>query len=410
MTTSPTQRPVDTPTVDPPTPVSGWKAALKRDAIRVPLLAWFVAHSIVVLVAVIAYAAFGFTGPPVDPSVTGPFTLLGTWDTTWYLGIARDGYTDQLTTLGQDEQYSNLAFFPLIPGLLWVFDAIGINPFFALLVVSHLAALVALVGFRALAADRMSAAQANLATWCFALFPSTLAASMAYTEAITLALTITAAWFATRGRWVPAALFAGVVTLARPTGFLAALLVGLIAWRSPGKRTLRRGFFTGLPGLLAMSGFLLFMMLGRGSATAPLQAQGAWGRGAPIIGMFTAAKANTQELWEQIVGWDPGGRWVGLGRDVLAVALFVVLMRRLARVELNRWLSPWVIYVGLALAIPLSTGTFNSMARLGIVAFPLFWMIPTLLAPQGRIPPRVWLITSAVLLAGATVHLTIASP
>ena len=226
MTTSPTQRPVDTPTVDPPTPVSGWKTALKRDAIRVPLLAWFVAHSIVVLVAVIAYAAFGFTGPPVDPSVTGPFTLLGTWDTTWYLGIARDGYTDQLTTLGQDEQYSNLAFFPLIPGLLWVFDAIGINPFFALLVVSHLAALVALVGFRALAADRMSAAQANLATWCFALFPSTLAASMAYTEAITLALTITAAWFATRGRWVPAALFAGVVTLARPTGFLAALLGG----------------------------------------------------------------------------------------------------------------------------------------------------------------------------------------
>ena len=35
--------------------------------------------------------------------------------------------------------------------------------------------------------------------------------------------------------------------------------------------------------------------------------------------------------------------------------------------------SPWVGYSALVLAVPLSTGSVNSLARFGLLAFPLMW-------------------------------------
>jgi hypothetical protein len=325
------------------------------------------------------------------------------------LGIARDGYTTELSELGV--AYSNVAFFPLIPGLGWLANAIGLTPFLTLLLISHLGFLIALLAFHRLALDRLPARSADLATWCFALFPATVAASMAYTEGVTLALTLTAALCATRRQWWWAAALAGVAGLARPTGALAALLVGLIALRSTTGRTRRRrAFAVALPGFAALAGFLTFMLLRRGSATAPIRAQEAWGRGFPGLGIFTNAWENTQELWDEITMWEPRGAWFSLIRDLVFLTLYVLLLVRLARSSPERWRSPWVVYSALALAIPLSTGTFNSFSRLGMVAVPLFWMVPSLLSPEGRIPPRVWITVTTILLAGATFHLVVSSP
>lgn len=409
MTSGQTDMAVDTATDAARPRAPALSVLLRSNAVRVPVLAWIASRLLVIVVAVIAQATVGYRGPDSDPAVSGPLSLLGSWDTFWYLGIARDGYTTELSELGV--AYSNVAFFPLIPGIGWLADALGLNPFLTLVVVSHLGFLVALVAFHRLASDRLPVRSADLATWCFALFPATVAASMAYTEGVTLALTLAAAWCATRRRWWWAAGLAGVAGLARPTGALAALLVGLIALRTaPGRLSRRRAIAVALPGFAALTGFLAFMLLRRGSATAPIRAQEAWGRGFPGLGIFTNAWENTRELWDEVTMWEPRGAWFSLIRDLIFLSLYLVLLVRLARASPERWRSPWVIYCALALAIPLSTGTFNSFSRLGVVAAPLFWMVPSLMAPEGRIPPRVWITVTTLMLAGATFHLVVSSP
>jgi hypothetical protein len=58
-------------------------------------------------------------------------------------------------------------------------------------------------------------------------------------------------------------------------------------------------------------------------------------------------------------------------RDLLAGALYVVLLVALARRE--GWRSPWVVYSLLVVALPVASGTVTSLARIGLVAFPLAW-------------------------------------
>jgi hypothetical protein len=340
-----------------------------RAAWRTPLLAWAASRALVLAAGLVLSLALGIPERGVDPAVPRALALLGGWDTTWYLDLARNGYAYDLGQVG--EVFTNLAFFPVLPGLMAAALAVGVNPFWAALVVANVAFLGALVAFRALSADRLDERTADLATWALALFPPAVAASQAYTEGIALLLAVAAGLAAWRGRWLLAGLAVAGAALTRPTGILVAVLVAMLAWQAGRPGRPRRLALAVGPGLAAFAAFLAWMQVARGSWGLPFQAQRAWDRGEVILGLVTVLPGEIAAAVGRVVSLDVGVSWVAVVRDLLAGALYVVLLVALARRE--GWRSPWVVYSLLVVALPVASGTVTSLARIGLVAFPLAW-------------------------------------
>ena len=180
-----------TPAVTPEAPAP----ALTRDAWwprwRAPVLAWAASRVLVIGLAVLTELWLGPTSLSNDRSVPGPLTLLGSWDTSWYIDIARHGYDHNTGLVGV--VMTNLAFFPLLPAVMWLGLKTATNPFLWGFVVSNLAFFGAVLGFHRLTWDRRGLAFANRATWVFALAPPAIYASLAYTDGILVALAVGAA-------------------------------------------------------------------------------------------------------------------------------------------------------------------------------------------------------------------------
>ncbi|MGB1627747.1 MAG: mannosyltransferase family protein, partial [Miltoncostaeaceae bacterium] len=166
--------------------------------IGVPLVAWLASRLFVTALGVIASTTLGRAEIGLDQAVPRALNLLGSWDTTWYLDIARRGYAFDVGQVG--EVFTNVAFFPLMPIVMWAALAVGLNPFWVALLVSNAMFLVALVALYHLTRERFGQAMAVRATWVLALAPPAVAASMAYTEGLALGLAVLAGYLAWKGR------------------------------------------------------------------------------------------------------------------------------------------------------------------------------------------------------------------
>lgn len=362
---------------------------------RTPLVAWAASRALVIGVAIAAGLAFGLPTRGVDPAVPHALGLLGGWDTTWYLDVARHGYAHDAGQVGL--VFTNLAFFPLLPGVMALFLAVGVNPFVGALVVSNLAFLGALAALGGLTADRDGGAAARRAVWTLALLPTAVYCSLAYTESIALLCAIGAALAAVRGRYLLAGLVVAVGSLARPTGILVVVLIGLLALQStrdPAAR-LRRAAAAALPSVAAVGAFLGWMAAARGSALLPFEAQRAWDRGQLGIGLVTAAPDELRAGWNHVIDGTGGAAWHATIRDLVVLVAALVLLAMLWRAE-GGIRSPWVAYSAVVLAVPLSSGTITSMGRFSLMAFPLVWPLGGWV---GRDPRRVrWAVALAVVL------------
>jgi len=360
----------------------------------------------VLLVGVACSLAFGVPTRGVDPAVPGWLDQIGGWDTTWYLDVARNGYAHDMGQVG--EVFTNLAFFPLIPALMAVLLAVGVNPFIGTLVVSNLAFLAALWGLHALTGRTMGPEAATRATWTLALLPPTVYCSMAYTEGVALACAVLAALLAVRGRFALAGLVAGVAALTRPTGAIVALLVGMLALQHPGPGRWRRAALAVAPSVAAVVAFLAWMAAARGSAMLPFEAQRAWDRGQLGIGLITAAPEEIRAGWDLVREGTFTAAWHATARDLAFLVGYLWLLARLWRSE-GGLRSPWVAYSAAVLAVPLSSGTITSMARFGLMAFPLVWPLADAIGDDPR--RRRWAVVAAVVLIGLLIaQLTMRSP
>lgn len=337
-----------------------------------PLVAWVATRALVVVAGVVASLTLGEPARGVDSEVPRAFALLGAWDTSWYLDVARDGYDPATALVGV--VYTEYAFFPLLPGVMAAGEPLGVNPFFTALIISNLAFLGALWGMHALTRRRFGEAAAVRATWVLALFPPAFTASLAYTEGIALALAIGAALAASRDRYALAGIIAGVAALARPPGAVAAVLIVAMALAGPRSGRLRRAVLAAAPTVIALCAFLGWMQAARGGWSLPLDAQAAWGRETPLLGLFTQAPEEIVKTAARIGGgpFVAFGSWTTAIRDSAFGALYITLLVMLWRRE-GGLRSPWVVYALLVLALPLSSGKTDSLARLGLMAFPLMW-------------------------------------
>jgi hypothetical protein len=379
----------------------------------VPLLAWLVSRVLVTGLGMIASLTFGRAEIGLDQSVPQALNLFGSWDTTWYLDIARRGYAFDVGQVG--EVFTNVAFFPLVPMIMSAALALGLNPFWVTVIVGNGMFLVALTSLYALTRARFGHTMAMRATWVLALAPPAIAASMAYTEGIALGLAVLAAWLAWKGNFGWAGSVAAIAVLTRPTGVLAVVPVVMLAWYAGDEGRRARLLKAIVPVAVVGVAFLAVMQIRQGGWDLPLRAQAAWGRGQLGVGLLSLLPADLGQALGGLFGGDligsrdllgketlaelsglTAGDWSAVLRDVLFGVVYVFLLARLWRSE-GGLRSPWVLYAFLVLVVPLSSGSVTSLARLGLLAYPLAWPMAAWLG-EGGPGRRRWTAVAAVLL------------
>jgi len=341
-----------------------------------------------------------------DPSVPKPLTLLGAWDTSWYLGIARHGYDPSSLLVGELYHYTNFAFFPLLPAVMSIGIWTSTNPFLWGWVVSNLAFLGALAAFHRLSWDRRGLEFANRATWVLALSPAAVYASLAYTDGILIGLATGAALAATRGRWYLAGAATAAAALVRPQGILVGVLVVAIAMtaaETPRWVRVRHAAIGGLPALAALGGFLGWLQVARGSWDLPQKAEGAWGRAPLGLGALRQVADQAYNVVAHPLthaAADVGQQWSGPVRDLLATVAMMLLLFVLWRSE-GTWRSPWAIFATLAVFVPFLSGSIDAELRFGLLAFPLVWPVTDWIF-AGRARVR-WVTPAALIVMAALV-------
>lgn len=381
------------------------EATVADSAWRVPLQAWLVSRGLIVVLALFTGLLIPSSDRGLDPSVPSALAPLGAWDTGWYLDVARYGYSIDYGQVGLVE--TNLAFFPGLPMLMAGALTLGLNPFAVSFAVANIAFLVSLMGLHSLTSTLWDRRLADRAVWCLALFPPSLFASLAYTEGLTLALAIGAALAAARRNPMLAGILVAGATLMRPTGVLAAIAVAVIVARGPRVGRIKRIALGVGPAIVILTAFMVWMQVARGSATLPYEAQAAWDRGPLVTGLVTHLPGEVASFAAEFASLDFSHEWSTVIRDVGFFALYALLLGFL--VARHGWRSPWVLYSLVVLALPLSSGSFASMARLGLLAFPLMWPLAEWLERDPRrIRPAATL--AVVFIAMGVLQLAVRSP
>ncbi|WIM98652.1 hypothetical protein ACTOB_002258 [Actinoplanes oblitus] len=184
---------------------------------------------------------------------------LSRWDARWYLGVVAHGYDTAFKFRPDGTPLpSNLAFFPLYPGLIWVTDhVLPGDAVVAGLVVSWLAAIAAAWGLFAIGTELRDRRTGVLLAALWAVIPHALIESMGYTETLFTALCAWSLFAVLRRRWLLAGLLCSFAGLTRPTGAALVAAVGLAALVAVIMR--RDGWRPWIGGLLAPAGFLSYV-------------------------------------------------------------------------------------------------------------------------------------------------------
>lgn len=297
----------------------------------------------------------------------GPFWYhqLLQWDSEWYFRIATEGYRYN----GDPTIQQNVVFYPLYPMLARGLAAIsGLTAADALLLVSNVAGLLAIVVLFKLVREEFGDQLALVTTALLSFFPASVFLSAGYTEPLELLLMVSFFLALKRKRYLSAALLAGLAVADRSTGIVLLPVLVREMWLNRDHRPLFPALIPCV--LLATSGIWLFMIYLWYSFGDPLvfsKGQTAFHLGVTQVTRLVAALKF--EPFTQLIlnDWNPWGQasWLTL--------LFIVLIF----VGWSRLPFSWTLFAMGALLLPylmLSGGPagFTSMGRFNLVSFPLF--------------------------------------
>ncbi|MBZ0278101.1 MAG: glycosyltransferase family 39 protein, partial [Anaerolineae bacterium] len=204
--------------------VFSWTASLKPLRDILPL---FLITRLIIIAAIYLPLLFHLYIYPVSSSVyqgTPLLDPLARWDAEWYLRIADQGYRYTPRSVVQTESYTG--FFPLYPLLVRVTGQLTGDPLVGGLLISSASFLAALVYLYHLQALWYSKEEAGQAIWYLMVFPTSFFFSMAYTESLFFLLTVMAAYYARRQRWLIAAALTGLAGACRMPGVLMLIIIG----------------------------------------------------------------------------------------------------------------------------------------------------------------------------------------
>ncbi|MBB2941526.1 hypothetical protein FB565_001230 [Actinoplanes lutulentus] len=327
--------------------------------------------------------------------------LLLAWDAKWYAGIAEHGYDTVIsfTDKGVPEM-SNLAFFPLYPGLsAAVAFVLPVSVGTALLLVSWATGLAAAATLYALGSylrDRMTGI---LLAGLWSVVPHGIVLSMGYSEPLFTALAAGSLLAALRKNWLTAGVLCLLAGLTRPTGaavIAAVVLTALVAVvRNPREW---RAWVAGLIAPLGLVGYMAWVGIRLGRADGYFYVQ--------------------NETWK--MGFDGGGYTLStfsnmlldnrISLELTEVSLVLLLALGLFVVALGERL-PWplLVYAGVVVFIAVTGDWFYwAKARMLIPAFPL--LLPVVYAMRrshNRVVPYVVVGGLALFSTFFSVYLTL---
>lgn len=347
--------------------------------------AWVVARVCVAISMVVSDLVADHLGAPAAKRLHLDQGLM-TWDATHYWSIAHRGYGGSPA--------DSVRFFPLYPTLGWLGGLpIGGHEALPLLIVSNVAALLALVVlFRLVAEELGDADLARRSVWCLALFPAAGIMAFAYSESLALLLTLLALWSARRGRWWLAAFAALCLGLTRPVGALVVILLAGEAWRQRDRLVAARSFrrlaavaSALVAPVLGTLGYLLWIGGRFGDWMAPVDEQ------RKLRGAF-------QDPFTRL--WDAVSDVLGSSRvDVFNLGFALILIAALVALVVSRRVPwGWWAFAAASLVVALSAQNFTSIGRYGIVAFPSAVGVAMLV--RHRELERGWLSLSAAAMCG----------
>ncbi|AVQ01215.1 hypothetical protein B7G68_04670 [Caulobacter segnis] len=322
------------------------------------------------------------TGNALSQSAHQVLNIWGASDSGWYLDLATNGYQLVPAANGQ----ANWAFFPAMPGLAAGLARLtSLTPFEAMLVVSNLSFLVALILVHRLARQAFNVKTADVTVVLLCVAPASYIFSAAYTEALFLASLTGALLLIRDRRWLAAGLVAALAALTRNLGLALLLPYGwavLERWRARDQAPLGRAesvriVLGGLAPIAGVALFLLHLKSRTGDALAFLHIQKTWGRSleqpfaALVQGLVHPSSIPDTELLSFAIAW------LALGL-LLALAL------------LRRW--GWLLLSAVLVLAPLATGV-TSFSRYALVVLPLWMVAGHLLSER----PRSTMVTIASL-------------
>lgn len=159
----------------------------------------------------------------------GAAQILCRWDCIWYVGIADSGYGTPPNAEGQSSQ----AFFPALPLLMRVLDAITmVGPVTAGVILSSVSFLLGLALLHDHCRSRMSARGALFVAAAMACSPFSIYFLSPLTEGLFFLLGMLVLREIDRRNWMLAALAGGVMAATRATGLIAVVLILGGMWRA----------------------------------------------------------------------------------------------------------------------------------------------------------------------------------
>jgi hypothetical protein len=290
-------------------------------------------------------------GPVVD--------VWARWDSDWYVQVAQHGYV---------WPSSRPAFFPLYPALVGPLGHLfGGHTVLAGVVVSLVACAGSFVLLDKLAALKLGEAGARRALLYLAIFPTTLFLGAVYSESLFLMLSLAAFLLAERGRFGSAGVAGGLAALTRPVGLALIPALALLAWRSPNRRRALAGV-AAIPVLFSLYPLVLWLWIGH-----------------PLA--FLAAQKG---IWRRHLSpWGPLGGFVeGIEQGAVKDLLVALALVALALVAWKKLGAAYGTYALVSLALPLSwpsdTHALWSIARFGLVLFPIVLTLAALSTTRWR--------------------------
>ncbi len=326
-----------------------------------------------------AVALIGFTVLLVLSQRLGyaPGHVLRRWDSAHYLHVAQYGYPHHFTFLANGKpQWSTLAFFPLVPALVWTLHLTGLSFTFAAVVLSWSAAAVAAAGVHTLVSSLSSRRVGYACVGLWACSPYAFALWVPYSEACFSAALVWALTAVIARRWVAAGALTAVAGAIRPT---ASVLVGVLLI-SGGWAALRgRDGWRPWVGLLLAPTGLVFSWLYLGAQVGQLdgwfEAEKAWGQTFDF-GYGTAHFLKLVALYR---------RHADIRYGAVLILILLVACGVLA-LALDRKM-PWPMVVALAGAWELMVGTPGSPLSKPRFMLPFLPLMLILLArPVSRLP------------------------
>jgi len=299
-------------------------------------------------------------------------------DAWFYRQIAISGYEPRSL---DGKPKNTWAFFPVYPLLVRGLGGGGSESFSIVAVLTSNAALLTALFAVAGAGRSLGASddEVERAVWYITLFPTSYFFSLPMTESLFLLLSAGTFLAAARNRWWSAGLLGGLSAATRVIGICLLPALLLLPFQRNERLSKQLLWLLLLP--LGTAAFIIYLYTRTGDPLAFVNAQTLWGRGSSLSASIPQNGLVISKPWNFIA--------LNIAAAILMIAAGCWFLLR------RQW--SYAVYTLLSVAIPLSSGSLQSISRYALVDFPMFFW----LAAICRTPTRDRALTATfVILLG----------